>query len=104
MRSCASRREIRSFISWVHSVVTSRQPARRKRACDWRLEAYGLRLMAVRATLAHGRARADLRLETRGRGRGAGIRLVARPRGPERRDAARPPAIALRARPPARGP
>src|SRR5213078_3867248 len=42
MRSCASRREIRSFISWVHSVVTSRQPARRKRACDWRLEAYGL--------------------------------------------------------------
>src|SRR6266446_3910969 len=59
--------------------------------------------MAVRATLAHGRARADLRLEPRGRGRGAGIRLVARPRGPERRDAARRPAIALRARPRARG-
>src|SRR5436309_299734 len=59
--------------------------------------------MAVWATLAHGRARADLRLEPRGRGRGAGVRLVPRPRGPERRDAARRPAIPLRARPRARG-
>src|SRR5881396_1116412 len=75
--------------------------ARRKRACGLRHEAYGLRLMAVWATLAHGRARADLRLEPRGRG--GSLRLVPRPRGPERRDAARRPAVPLRARPRARG-
>src|SRR5207247_8364620 len=44
MRSCASRREIRSFISWIHSVVTSRQPqgVRGRAACDMRLTACGL--------------------------------------------------------------
>src|SRR6266704_2025013 len=44
MRSCASRREIRSFISRIHSVVTSRQPqgVRGRAACDMRLAACGL--------------------------------------------------------------
>src|SRR2546421_11304538 len=44
MRSCASRREIRSFISRIHSVVTSRQPqgVSGRAACDMRLAACGL--------------------------------------------------------------
>src|SRR5207249_9471133 len=44
IRSCGSRREIRSFISRIHSVVTSRQPqgVRGRAACDMRLAACGL--------------------------------------------------------------
>src|ERR671930_488494 len=85
---------MRSFMRWVHSVVT-----RRKSQAASTFMAYSLRLGAVKATLGHGRARADLRLERRG---GGCVRLVARPRGPERRDAARRAAVAVGARPGAR--